>query len=271
MSDHISRQSFLGEESEKILASCKATIVGLSGGGSHIAQQLAHVGVGRYVLVDPKEMAEKHLHRIVGATAEDVERRRPKVAVAERLIKSVRPAAQVNAFKSTWQEKQLYLRDSTAVLGCVDTYSQREQVERFCRRFLIPYIDVGMDVFAVGRSYHISGQAVLSSAGHPCLRCMGIITESRLAEEAAEYGAAGPKAQVVWSNGVLASTAVGLFVQIVCPWFELSSASAYLEYNGNTPSLNPSPRMEFAAATQCPHFSTSDIGDPFFRLADHSS
>ena len=44
---------------------------------------------------------------------------------------------------------------------------------------------------------------------------MEIITEEKLKEEAAKYGAAGPDAQVIWPNGVLASTAVGLFVQLV--------------------------------------------------------
>lgn len=269
MSDDISRQSFLGEKSDEILASCKVGIVGVSGGGSHIVQQLAHLGVENYVAIDPKPMATKHLHRIVGATTEDVSRKTPKAKIAERIIKGVRPRAKVDAFETTWQENQLYLRDRTTIFGCVDSYSEREQLERFCRRFLIPYIDVGMDVFALENSHHISGQTILSSAGHPCLRCMGIVTESSLAKEAAEYGAAGPKAQVVWPNGVLASTAVGLFVQLVCPWFKSSSASAYVEYNGNMPSLAPSPRMEFAIATTCPHYSTAEVGDPFFRLDEH--
>jgi hypothetical protein len=172
----------------------------------------------------------------------------------------------VDDIVGTWQANQMSLRASTAIFGCVDSYSEREQLDRFCRRFLIPFIDIGMDVFALNESYHIVGQTVLSSPGHPCLRCMGIVTDENLKEEAAKYGAAGPKAQVIWPNAVLASSAVGLFVDLVCPWHKPSSASAYLEYNGNTPSLNPSPRMEFAINKPCPHFPTTDIGDPLFAL-----
>jgi hypothetical protein len=266
VTDDASRQSFLGNDSERIFALCKVGVVGLSGGGSHIVQQSAHVGVLNYVAIDPKCMAQKHLHRLVGGTAEDVKRKTPKAKIAERIIKGIRPSANVEAVVGTWQENQLSLRDCTVIFGCVDSYSEREQLDRFCRRFLIPFIDIGMDVFALGDSYHIVGQTVLSSPGHPCLRCMGIVTEENLKEEAAKYGAAGPRAQVIWPNAVLASSAVGLFVQLVCPWYEPSSASAYLEYNGNTPSLTSSPRMEFVINTPCPHFLPTDIGDPLFNL-----
>lgn len=269
MNDDLSRQSFLGANSERILSACKIGIVGLSGGGSHIVQQAAHVGVGRYILVDPKSMAKKHLHRIVGATIDDVRQQIPKAEIAERVIKEIRPDAEIDAFVSTWQERQLFLRDCNAIFGCVDSYSEREQLERFCRRFLIPYIDIGMDVFESGvNASHICGQVVMSSPGHPCLRCMAVITDDRLREEAATYGAAGPKPQVIWPNGVLASTAIGLLMQMVTPWHPLSGASAYLEYNGNRNILGPSPRMEYVANLSCDHFSITEVGDPFFSLED---
>ena len=51
-----SRQSFLGQDSELILANTRAAIVGAGGGGSHIAQQLAHLGVGHIRLIDPQEI-----------------------------------------------------------------------------------------------------------------------------------------------------------------------------------------------------------------------
>jgi hypothetical protein len=120
-------------------------------------------------------------------------------------------------------------------------------------------------------SRRLLGQSLLRSLGQTlavrrCLRCLGIVTDDNLKAEAAEYGAAGGKAQVVWPNGVLASTAVGLFVQVVSPWHKQSSGFAYLEYNGNTFTLTPSPRIEHAINHRCPHFSTMDVGDPLFEL-----
>ena len=144
MTDQLSRQSFLGDDSDRIFAVSKVGIIGFSGGGSHVGQQLAHVGVLNYVVIDPKNMAQKHLHRLVGAAADDVEKGTPKAKIAERLIKGIRPGANVKAIIGTWQKNQLWLRDRTAIIGCVDSYNEREQLERFCRRFLIQYIDVGI-------------------------------------------------------------------------------------------------------------------------------
>jgi molybdopterin-synthase adenylyltransferase len=47
------RQSFLGAKSEQNLKRAKVGIIGLGGGGSHVVQQLTHLGVGNYILVDP--------------------------------------------------------------------------------------------------------------------------------------------------------------------------------------------------------------------------
>lgn len=271
MMDDSSRQSFLGPDSDRIFRTCKIGVIGLSGGGSHIVQQAAHIGFRRFVIIDPKVMAEKHLHRIVGATSADVREKIHKVNIAERLVRSIRPDAEVQAFPNLWQEKQLSLRDCTAIVGCVDSYSERDQLDGFCRRFLVPFIDIGMDVVpALGNSYHICGQAILTSPGHPCLRCIGVITENRLKDEAAAYGAAGPKPQVIWPNATLASAAIGLLIQLVCPWHAFSSGFAYLEYNGNVPYLRQSPRMEYAVNLTCEHFRPDEIGDPFFRLDMHS-
>jgi molybdopterin/thiamine biosynthesis adenylyltransferase len=261
-----SRQSFLGADSASIFAACKIGVIGVSGGGSHIVQQAAHVGFLNYAVIDPKTMEEKHLHRIVGATAHDVEVSTPKAKIAERLIKGIRPKANVDAIVDQWQNAQRSLRDSTAIVGCVDSYSEREQIERFCRRFLIPYIDIGMDVLRFDNDYRIIGQIVMSSPGQPCLRCMAVVTEEKLKEEAARYGEAGPKAQVIWPNAILASSAIGLLVQLLTPWHRFGSSLAYLEYNGNTPTLVPSPRLEHAVQINCPHYAEMNLGDPFFDL-----
>ena len=45
-------------------------VVGCSGTGSPVIEQLARLGVGRLVLVDPDRVEEKNLNRIVNATRE---------------------------------------------------------------------------------------------------------------------------------------------------------------------------------------------------------
>lgn len=75
-------------------------------------------------------------------------------------------------------------------------------------------------------------------SGHgPCLRCLGLLSERELAEEAAQsggYAGFGPAPQVVWSNGVLASTAVGVAVDLLTGWNRVAAPSPRLQYLGNT-------------------------------------
>ena len=265
MSKH-DRQSFLGATSEQDLKRAKVGVIGLGGGGSHVIQQLAHLGVANYVLVDPDTIDETNLNRLVGGTLEDVKREILKVEIAERVIRAVVADANIAARPVQWQEVSKELQTCDVLIGCLDTVAGKDQLDKFCQRFLIPYIDIGMDVHKVGTGFLISGQVVLITPGSPCLRCMGLVTEEALAQEARNYGAAGGKPQVVWPNGLLASTAVGLFTQLICPWHGQTHASAFLEYDGNKGTLMPSKSFTFIADRACTHFHAEEAGDPLFDI-----
>jgi hypothetical protein len=219
------------------------------------------------VLFDPDRVEDHNLNRLVGATADDAERAMAKVVVLRRLIKKINTDARVSIIRKHWQEQPLALRDCDVVFGCVDTYGQRDQLERAARRFLIPYIDIGIDVTHGEQRYVVSGQVILSMPGELCMRCLGFLTEDLLAEEAARYGAAGGRPQVVWPNGVLASAAVGVFVGLVTPWHPEHRSTVYLEYDGNAQTLLPSNRLHYVRGKRCTHFrSATDLGDPFWSL-----
>ena len=195
---NLERQSFLGADSEIVLGRTRAALVGLGGGGSHVAQQLAHIGVRSFLPIDPDCMEDTNLNRLVVGTMEDVKLGTPKVDIAERVIKAVNPAAEVLKRRASWTEVTAELRDVDVILACVDSMICRTELEAFARRFLIPLIDIGMDVHESSGEFSISGQVMLSLPGKPCMRCMGLITEEALAQEAAKYGAAGARPQVVW-------------------------------------------------------------------------
>ena len=99
-----------------------------------------------------------------------------------------------------------------------------------------------MDVHEVGKGeFLVAGQVILSCPGVPVLRCCGLITDERLEREAEQYGAAGGRPQVVWPNGVLASTAVGLLTQVVTPWYSKAPEFIYLDYDGNKGTVTREP------------------------------
>jgi hypothetical protein len=197
----------------------------------------------------------------VGAKSIDALGGTPKLHLAKMMIYGLQPKASVRGFACRWQENPEPLRECQIVFGCVDSYRGRHELEIACRRYLMHYIDIGMDVHGEERPV-IGGQVILSSPGGPCMRCMGFLTDEKLAEEAAEYGNAGPRPQVVWPNGVLASTAVGLAVDLVTNWTRRGRSHAYLSYDGNHGTLKESVTLRNSAITACPHFLADDVGDP---------
>src|ERR1051325_11047148 len=98
-----SRQGFLGEHSDDILRTARVAIVGLCGGGSHVAQQLAHVGVGRFVLIDGDSVEESNLNRMVGSRPEHARSRAGKAKVITELVKGISPRVEVTTIPRTWQ------------------------------------------------------------------------------------------------------------------------------------------------------------------------
>lgn len=262
----LERQSFLGVDSDERLAALTVGIVGLGGGGSHVVQELAHVGVGGFVIIDDDHIDDTNLNRLVGGTLADVFAKTPKVDIAARVILAVNPSAKVVRAKRLWQAAADELRHCDVIFGCIDNVRGKDELEDFCRRLMIPYLDQGMDVHALETGFLIAGQVVLSMPGAPCLRCLGVVTDAALEEEGRNYGAAGGRPQVVWPNGVLASVAVGLFMNLVTPWHPVSDAGACLEYDGNSQTIQPSDRLRRLRGRPCPHRPLSEVGDPSFDI-----
>jgi molybdopterin-synthase adenylyltransferase len=263
----LDRQSFLGPDSDAVLDAATIGVVGLGGGGSHVVQQTAHMGIGRYANADPDIIEDTNTNRLIGGTLADVGAKRPKVEIAERLIRGLNPKARIVSVPDNWHAAVDDLKLCDVIVGAVDSFKEREQLERFARRHLIPYIDIGMDVHDLGeKGFLVSGQVILSMPGSPCMRCCGFITDERLEQEAKLYGAAGSRPQVVWSNGVLASTAVGLLTQILTPWYPNPPRFVFLDYDGNEGTVTPNARMELLKNQACPHHPPDETGDPLFDI-----
>lgn len=259
------RQSFLGENSQMLLQNTKIGIVGLGGGGSHVMQQLAHLGIGSYVLLDPDTIEESNLNRMVGSNQNDVNKKKAKADIAKRVIKAVLPEARVSSFIDNWENHTDDLHSCDLVVGCLDTVAGRRDLEAECRRYLVPLIDIGMDVYRSKEGYDIRGQVIVSMPGDLCFQCFEFITEENLKKEAEKYGAAGGQPQVVWSNGVLASTALGLMADLITGWSRAKGRRVYLSYNGNLNTLKTHTREEYPLNDKCKHYKTEEAGPPLWR------
>ena len=267
MSERYSRQSFLGINSEDIIASCVMGVVGLGGGGSPVVQQSAHAGIKNYVLYDFDHLEGSNLNRTVTGNLEDAKQNKTKLELAERLIRGLHPDANIVPIATRWQDTPLPLRECDIIIGCIDGFDARRQLETTARRYLIPYIDIGLDVnYVEPEPPRMSGQVILTMPGGPCLTCLGFLNERNLAKEATDYGAAGIRPQVVWANGVIASTAVGLAIDLMTGWTETSPKVVYLQYDGNNGTMMPHTRLKYLDIdADCPHYLSETVGDPVFK------
>lgn len=264
--ERYSRQSFLGKNSQAIIESAVVGIVGLGGGGTHIIQQLAHIGFQNYIIIDPQKIDGSNLNRMVGAKQADVENKLAKTEIAERVIKDLQPNANIKSFISKWQDNVGSLKKCDILFGCVDSFKERHELEIFSRRFLIPYIDIGMDVFKVkSEPFRMVGQIILSMPGDLCMHCLGFLDSEKLTREANKYGKAGGRPQVVWSNGILASTAVGIAVNLLTGWSDFRKTLVYLSYDGNSLKLENHKRLDYLDSLVCSHFPKAQVGDPIFK------
>lgn len=128
-------------------------VVGCSGTGSPLIEQLARLGVGKLVLVDPDIVEEKNLNRIVNATRDDADQHRPKVEVLARAIAamglgtSVVPLAENLISRSAVEA----VAQCDVLFGCMDGVEGRHLLNRLAAHYLIPYFDLGVKLQADGQ------------------------------------------------------------------------------------------------------------------------
>ena len=140
-----------GPGTTTLLGRLRIAVVGCSGTGSPVVEQLVRLGVGGLVLVDPDHVEERNLNRILGATAEDAIQRRLKVDVLERHIDRIGLGTQVHKFAAALQDRAAMraVAASDLVIGCMDGLSGRHVLSRLARYYLLPYIDVGVKLEAL--------------------------------------------------------------------------------------------------------------------------
>ena len=176
------------------------------------------------------------------------------------------PKAKVEKVYDKWQANPEKLQQCDIVIGGVDSFLGRNDLEAECRRYLIPLIDIGMDIHDDYESENPSmvGQVLLSMPGYPCFKCFGFLNDDNLTKEAAKYGAAGGKPQVVWSNGILASNAVGVVVDLITGWTGQKDKIVYNSYDGNLGILSEHVRLKYLKSV-CVHYPIKDSGAPKFK------
>lgn len=176
-----------GAAGQQALQEMTVAVVGAGGGGSLLVQSLAHLGVGRIIIVDFDRVETTNLSRIVGATPRDARRRRLKVDVARRLTRSIDPDIEVLATTGdiTYAGNARVLLEADFIFSATDTQFARFAVNAVCHQYLIPGAQVGAKVITgakggVDLAYAMHRPIDLAGA---CLECGGAINPDALRRE----------------------------------------------------------------------------------------
>lgn len=147
-----------------LLKKMKIGVVGVSGTGSIVVEQLLRLGVGELVLVDDDIIEEKNLNRIINSKRSDAKGKKSKVEMIVDFVKAAEletiiiPCNTVVANRQTINK----LSQCDVLFGCLDSVDGRHHLNIISSAYLIPYFDVGVKLVADG----LGGINEVTTASH---------------------------------------------------------------------------------------------------------
>jgi hypothetical protein len=142
-----------GEKTIRTINRMKIGVVGCSGTGSPVIEQLKRLGVGELVIVDPDFIDKLNLNRIINSALADAENTKSKVDVMERSINDAGFGTKVIKFASHISCTKVVkeLAECDILFGCVDGAEGRHILNLISEFYLIPYFDLGVRLEADGK------------------------------------------------------------------------------------------------------------------------
>lgn len=234
-----------GSAGQLAIQALRVGIVGLGGTGSIVAQELAHLGVRSFILIDPDVVELTNLNRLANTRPSDVHR--PKVEVAARYIRAIARGAKVTSRKANVIQVQTAkeLLDVDLIFCCTDSHGSRAVLQQLAYQYMIPCIDMGVTI-AVGSEQitHVYGRVQLLAPGCGCLICSNLLSPEEVRRDmmtpferqADPYipGQNEPAPAVMSLNGTVASLAVTMMLAVVA---RVPMKARHVLYNAIPPAL----------------------------------
>lgn len=213
-----------GKAGQTELSRCRVAIIGLGGIGSLVAEYLARLGVGSFVLIDDDRVEDSNLSRIVGASSDDAQNSITKVVVAERQIRQANPTARVELITNDVAKESV----AKVLISCdylflaADSMRARLVTNAIVHQYLIPAVQLGSKIRpdAKGLIAEVMSANRPIRPGEGCLLCNQLIDPTLLAKEAKTdterkaqaYGIEEPNPSVITLNAVSAAHAANDFL-----------------------------------------------------------
>lgn len=228
-----------GKAGQARLAQTRVAIIGLGGIGSLVAELLARLGIGEFLLVDDDIVDTTNLSRLVGATLEDAKAKSRKVDVATRHIREMNRTENITSLFADVAAPRVAeaLKTVDYIFLAADSMRARIVVNAITQQFFVPAVQLGAKIVAdpdAGTVEEAMSAIRPMRPGCGCLVCSEFVKSHKLTMELitheerqhANYGAEEPNPSVITLNAVSASQAVNDFLFDV---LELR-ASAQLNY-----------------------------------------
>jgi molybdopterin/thiamine biosynthesis adenylyltransferase len=234
-----------GNEGQKAIQRLRVAIVGLGGTGSLIAQQLVHLGVRDFILIDPDTIEATNLNRVANAMPSDVGR--SKVEIAAKYIHAFASDATVKEVSGDIIRAKIAreLVNADVIFGCTDSHGSRAVLQQISYQYLIPCFDMGSTIVVNdGQVTHIYGRVQMLAPGHACFTCDGLLDAAEVRRDmmtaferkADPYiqGAREPAPAVMSINSTVSSLAVTMFLSAIAG---IPSGARHILYDGVSTKL----------------------------------
>lgn len=122
-----------------LLGSCVG-VVGCGGLGGYVLEELARLGVGRIVAIDPDLFEEHNLNRQLLSTVECLDQ--PKVSIARERLNEINPVVEVSAHQIALDRKngESLLQGAQVVVDCLDRVTTRRELAEVCSALGVPLV-----------------------------------------------------------------------------------------------------------------------------------
>lgn len=224
-------------------------VIGCSGTGSPVIEQLYRLGVGALVIVDDDLIEERNINRILNSTMPDALEGRAKTDVLGDAIARAGLGTRVYRMnKNLWDPEVVRLvAQCDAVFGCVDTIDGRFLLNTLATYYSLPYFDLGVRLDAVpegpdkGRIREVCGTVHYIRPGGSSLMSRGVFTMEQVSaagllrtdpvahaqqvKDGYIKGIQGNRPAVISLNMFAASLAVNDFLARLHPYREEGNAN----------------------------------------------
>jgi molybdopterin/thiamine biosynthesis adenylyltransferase len=143
-----------GEGTYQRLKQLRIGVLGCSGTGTPVLEQLHRYTVGHIIIVDSDHVEYKNLNRILYSKKRDVKDKAKKVVMLKKAIDEIGLGSKIEVYPVNIYDSPDAVRrlaDCDLIIGCSDTAEGRDLLNKVSTFYLVPYVDMGIAIESDGK------------------------------------------------------------------------------------------------------------------------